>query len=601
MPVKVSVTKIRKKIMAGVQLTSDENTLSSSLFLCRIFHQVFARLLKKESPFFINKIPKTSKQEWEKAVLDHLYKHLVGPVLSKNKNILNDKSRQVIYFWQAVKNMNEWITDLLWTSEKDKIDIFITPEKPLEHKIYKDGWSDSVILTGIADLVIGIQKTSDWCIVELKTGKGCREADLAQAALYHYILSSKTKKKNGVVSFIRFGPDKKELLFQSSKLIKTQVKIISLIGEIANVTNSKKKEPIIKKDKPLLLNQAKQLIEIFKEYGKEISLDGMPISGPSFIRYPIKPGKGVKLQQIKLTVVEIQHRLSLDSAPFVSIDKGKVVIDIKRKNRKTLYFSEILAGLSKKDKILGSSKILVGIDLDHNLHFADLSAPDNVHLLVAGTTGSGKSEWLRTAIASLVYTNSPDTLRFVLIDPKRTAFKYLKESKFLLNENALVYPDENPAQNILGYLANEMDNRYKIFSYTNSDSRDEYVKKTGEIMPRIVCVCDEYFDLIERNKKEKKAIEQHINRLGAKARASGIHLVIATRQPSRSIIKGTLDVNMPAKIALKMSKSIESNMVLGEKGAENLLGSGDMLFKDIGDPIRLQSPYLKPEERNLYI
>ncbi len=593
MPVKVSVSKVREKIMAGVKSTSDENIVSSSLFFGRLFHQVFARLLKKESKFFINKISKTSKKEWEKAVLDHLYKHLIGPVLSKSQKNLTDKSKQVINFWQAVKNMNKWITDLLWTAEKEKIDIFIKPEKPLECQIQKEGWSDSVIITGIADLVIGIQKTSGWCIVELKTGKGCREADLAQACLYHYILSSKTKKKNGAVALIRFGPDKEEILFQSSEIIKTQEKIISLIGEIANVINKKKDKSLLK--------QAEQLINIFKEYGIEISLDGMPVSGPSFIRYPVKLGKGVRLKQIKLNAVEIQHRLSLDSAPFVSIYKGKVVIDIKRKNRKIIYFSDILSGLSKKDKNFGCSKILIGIDLDHNLHFADLSAPDNVHLLVAGTTGSGKSEWLRTALASLVYTNTPDTIRFVLIDPKRAAFKYFKESKFLLNDNALVYPDENPVEKILEYLANEMDNRYKIFSYKNLDSRDEYVKKTGEIMPRIVCFCDEYFDLIERSKKEKKAIEKHINRLGAKARASGIHLVIATQQPSRSVIKGTLDVNMPAKIALKMSRSIESNMVLGEKGAENLLGSGDMLFKDIGNPVRLQAPYLKPEERILYI
>jgi DNA segregation ATPase FtsK/SpoIIIE, S-DNA-T family len=112
-----------------------------------------------------------------------------------------------------------------------------------------------------------------------------------------------------------------------------------------------------------------------------------------------------------------------------------------------------------------------------------------------------------------------------------------------------------------------------------------------------VCVCDEYADLLTRGRDERKLLEEQIGRLGAKARAAGIHLVLATQQPSRDVVKGTLDANIPARVGLKTQSAIESRMLLGESGTEHLLGNGDLLFKDIGEPRRLQSVYLPPEER----
>jgi DNA segregation ATPase FtsK/SpoIIIE-like protein len=242
--------------------------------------------------------------------------------------------------------------------------------------------------------------------------------------------------------------------------------------------------------------------------------------------------------------------------------------------------------------------VLLGVDLSNCLYTADLSEPENAHLLVAGTTGSGKTEWLRCVIAGLIMTNTPQTLRLVIIDPKRSGFSELQTSPFLLHTKALVYPDEQNAAAVLGDLAEEMDRRYKHFEKSHTDGIDDYNRSGSPPLPRIVCICDEYADLINRDREERKHIESRINRLGQKARSAGIHLVIATQHPSRQIVKGTLDANLPARVGLKMNRDIESKMVLNQRGAEHLLGNGDMLFKNIGEPIRLQAPLMSAEERH---
>ena len=143
-----------------------------------------------------------------------------------------------------------------------------------------------------------------------------------------------------------------------------------------------------------------------------------------------------------------------------------------------------------------------------------------------------------------------------------------------MNPSALVYPDEQPAEGVLGELADEMERRYKRLQEAGADTVDRLEHQARVSLPRIVCICDEYFDLINRDKESRKRIEAQIFRLGAKARSAGIHLMIATQNPNRQTIKGTLDVNLPARVGLKVSKSIDAAVLLNQKGAENLLGNG---------------------------
>ncbi|MCP4108033.1 MAG: DNA translocase FtsK [Desulfobacteraceae bacterium] len=612
MPVNLSVTKVREKIYSVAGGTkSESHALPSTLLLGQMFHEAFARFFGNDEQLH-SLVADTdlNEQKWQGLVQDYVYKHFIGPKLGTNQNQLSDSSEQVITFWQAVKNMSEWVTGLLWTAKpagnKNGFKLLVNPEEPLTLTIQEKGWKDSVVLTGIADLVLRIPGKPYWCIVELKLGKGCKEADLAQAFLYHQILSEYEADSSGTLALVSFRPEIEEHLFKTSEIKEAQKRLKYLIGNLAKVLpkeDLKKEEPAItlvtKENPEKYLEQANHLISIFKEYGKVISLESAPIPGPTFIRYSIKLGKGVKFKTVQNSAQDVQHRLELTETPHIHLSEGNVIIDIQRPDRRTVLFSHIRDQLPQNDLGIGSSQVPIGVDLNGKLRFADLSEPENVHILVAGTAGSGKSEWLRSALAGLILSNSPDTLRLALIDPKRNAFNEFSNSPFLMNDNALVYPDEQSAKNLLIQLGDEMDRRYRLLQDVQVDTRKQFIMKTGKMMPLIVSVCDEYYDLVNRDRKERDELEEQIFRLGAKARAAGIHLIIATQQPSRQTIKGALDTNIPARIGLKMSKSIESNMLLSQKGAENLLGKGDLLFKNIGDPIRLQSPYLLSEERKI--
>jgi DNA segregation ATPase FtsK/SpoIIIE-like protein len=150
-------------------------------------------------------------------------------------------------------------------------------------------------------------------------------------------------------------------------------------------------------------------------------------------------------------------------------------------------------------------------------------------------------------------------------------------------------------------LIAEMDRRYKQTHDLGVDSLTEYVKRTRRPFPRIILVCDEYFALVSSSKEDKKQIELAVSLLGAKSRAAGIHLVLATQQPSRTTISGTIQTNLPCRVALSLQSPIESKMMLNSSGAEKLTGSGDLLYKDFGDPVRLQAPYLPEDERRHWL
>jgi S-DNA-T family DNA segregation ATPase FtsK/SpoIIIE len=622
MPVLLSVSQVRKEILrlAGYSNSSEDKAPSTRL-LGRIFHESFARFLGSDDRLnwesaLYEAAP--DEKEWRQRLLYYLYERLIGPAIQREQVHLRNTTPSVIAFWKAAQGMCAWVASLLWEARKPgaDIDLVFSPEQEVSITYFEPGWIDSVELSGIADLVLKIPESTSpdhlrttqnrphWCVVEFKLGRACPEADLAQVCLYHQMLSAQTGASTGTMAYIRFSPDKTERIFNSDKILSAQMHLKKLVGRLAGVlpdgSVSGMHQPRslpVSQTIPSALPQAEKLISIFREYGKEISLDGSPVAGPTFIRFFIRLGKGVKLTTVQGIGKEIQHRMELGAPPYIHISEGRVVVDIQRPDRQVIRFSDIQNQLPKPDASFGSSEIILGVDLSNTLRLADLAEPENAHILIGGTTGSGKSEWMRTAIAGLLLTNTPDTLRLVLIDPKRNAFNDLKDSAFLLNPSALVYPDEQPTELVLGELADEMERRYKKLQEAGADTVDRLGHKARISLPRIVCICDEYFDLINRDKESRKMIEAQIFRLGAKARSAGIHLMIATQHPNRQTIKGTLDVNLPARVGLKVSKSIDATLLLNQKGAENLLGNGDLLFKNIGEPVRLQSPLLETEER----
>jgi DNA segregation ATPase FtsK/SpoIIIE-like protein len=334
-----------------------------------------------------------------------------------------------------------------------------------------------------------------------------------------------------------------------------------------------------------------RLEKAFAEYNAEIKT-GTPVIGPSFLRFPVELGRRVTINAVQRYVQSVQARLELEAPPRVSLEGGRLAVDVQRPDREFVYFSQIRAQLPPVDEMLGNARAPIGVDLSGQLRLADFSQPDNAHLLAAGTPGSGKSEWLRAVVAGLVLSNTPQTLRLALADPKRNAFQQLENSPFLYSPIAY---DEQSATALLERLVEEMEARYKEMGKVKADKLDDYVKITGTRMPRVFFVCDEFADLMMGERKKKLALEGMIRRLGQKARAAGIHLILATQQPSRQVTSGPIMAVITAKVALRMD-AINSRILLSEAGAESLLGKGDLLYKCIGDPVRLQSPYLPPEE-----
>jgi DNA segregation ATPase FtsK/SpoIIIE-like protein len=218
--------------------------------------------------------------------------------------------------------------------------------------------------------------------------------------------------------------------------------------------------------------------------------------------------------------------------------------------------------------------------------------------LVGGTTGSGKSEWLRSAVASLLVTNGPDTLRLVLVDPKKNAFSELAGSPFLWRTDSLLDAPDGFVLAMIEDMVEEMTRRYGLFKHAGADDLVRYRRKTGEALPRVVCVVDEFADLLlAGGKRQRDDLERGFLRIAQTGRAAGVHLILATQRPSRQVVSGVLKASLPGKIAFKVANRIDSSVLLDGGGAQNLLGKGDLLLSSGAGLVRLQSPWLSEEER----
>ena len=218
---------------------------------------------------------------------------------------------------------------------------------------------------------------------------------------------------------------------------------------------------------------------------------------------------------------------------------------------------------------------------------ADLSDPNTCHFLVGGTTGSGKSEFLRSLLLSLLKRHSPKHLQIALVDPKRVTFPEFEEIPWLREP---IVKDTEGAITLMDSLMDEMDQRYRRFEQSRCADLSRYNQKASVPLPRIVCIFDEYADFMAE-KESRTAIEQSIKRLGAMARAAGIHLIIATQRPDAQVVTPLIRSNLPGRVALKTASEADSAIILGGKQGEavNLLGKGDLLYLKGAQLLRLQS------------
>ena len=616
-PAHVTVGQVRQRIYEQAGHGAPPAPSPHGALMGLLFHQVAAALTDPESPVCWSRHLGPGEAADPERLARHAYERCLGPELARRRGALDGAGGEALALWNAVQAFAGWLAGVVreahergaiaydprreqWTGA----DAFLRCEQALRAEFREPGWRAPVVVTGRADLVLRVPG-GPWCVAELKLGSGSAEADAAQACLYHELLA-REQDRAGAVALLRFGAEVEERVFTAAQFGQVRAALRALIGGLAGVTGDPVEAPPPASTGRSWPRRAgdrerdlgERLRAALEEFGTPVRLAGDPLVGPAFVRFHVEPARRVGVRKLCQQGLNLQVRLHIPRQPLIHLENGRIAVDVQRDDREAVPFSQVAGMLPAPTGGAGNPRLLAGIDFAGEPRFADFSEPLSAHILVGGTSGSGKTEWLRAAIASLLSTNTPDSLRLVLVDPKRNAFADLRGSPFLLEGFGLLYPPEDDVVAALAGLAAEMERRYKLFEQAaGCTDAGEYLRRTGELLPRIVCVCDEYADVIFGNPRAREDVERVVRRLGQKARAAGVHLVLATQRPSRSVVTGVIKANLPCRVALRVTDGLESRMILERAGAENLLGRGDLLFVDFGDPVRLQAPYLSEEER----
>ena len=311
--------------------------------------------------------------------------------------------------------------------------------------------------------------------------------------------------------------------------------------------------------------------------------------GPVVTLNEFEPAAGVKVSKIINLSDDIARNTSSESARIATIPgRSTIGIELPNSSRENVYLSEILSNSDFNKKVI-RLPIALGKNISGVPVVGDLASMP--HLLIAGTTGSGKSVCINTIILSLLYRHTPDKCKFILIDPKMLELSTYEGIPHLL---CPVITEAKKAASVLGWVVKEMENRYRLMTKEGVRNIDGYNAKHTLAMPYIVVVVDEMSDLMLVAGKE---IENYIQKLSQMARAAGIHIIMATQRPSVDVITGTIKANFPTRISFQVTSKIDSRTILGEQGAEQLLGKGDMLYMSSANKIvRIHAPFVSETE-----
>ena len=337
------------------------------------------------------------------------------------------------------------------------------------------------------------------------------------------------------------------------------------------------------------------LVQTLKSFGVSTRVVGIH-RGPSVTRYELQPAAGVKVSRITNLVDDIALNLAASGVRIEAPIPGKAAVGIELANkvRETVCMRDVI----DSDEFRNASGKLcfpVGKDVEGKIVMGDISKMP--HMLIAGTTGSGKSVFTNSIIMSVLYNASPDEVKLILVDPKKVEFPVYNGIPHLLIP---VVTDVKKAAGALGWAVTEMLKRYKLFEDNAVKDLNDYnnlAKDSEELkpLPKILIIVDELADLMMAAPKE---VEDSICRLAQLARAAGMHLVIATQSPRVDIVTGLIKANIPSRVALRVSNQIDSRVILDEGGAEKLLGNGDLLYKPVGadKPLRVQGSFVVTNE-----
>ena len=347
--------------------------------------------------------------------------------------------------------------------------------------------------------------------------------------------------------------------------------------------------------------KSSKLVETLETFGVKTRIIGIH-RGPAVTRYELQPAAGVKVKQVTSLADDIALNLAADSVRIEAPIPGKPAIGIEIPNihRDSVSMRELIDSEDYR-RAKGKLSFAVGKDIEGNIVIGNIASMP--HMLIAGTTGSGKSVFTNSIILNILFHASPDEVKLILIDPKKVEFPMYNGIPHLLIP---VVTEPLKAAGALGWAVNEMMRRYKLFEANGTKNIEDYNEMVDEMLasdpecertklPQIVIVVDEFADLMLAAKNE---VEESVMRLAQLARAAGMHMLIATQSPRVDVLTGLIKANIPSRTALMVSNNTDSRVILDEVGAEKLLGRGDMLYKPVGfpKPMRIQSGFASTAE-----
>jgi hypothetical protein len=595
----LAVSDVRQRIF---EVSGSRSSGAGSL-AGQLFHRAAECALQNEHPAGWRQAltSELNAEEWARK----LYEYALGPELTRLQSSLRESGAEVLAVWRGVGQFACWFCGLLAEASRagairyDELreawvggETLFSAECELAVELREPGWTADVLVAGRADHLIRVGQNElgqpRWCVVEFKLGGGHAESDAAQACLYRELLGG------GDAALVRFAGEgaPEQTVLAGEWIEEARPKLMALIRALAG----QREWPRPASDAEI--EPGKRLVRALQEFKADARLSEEPVVGPTFVRFVLEPGRGIPASRIEKQGANLQVRLQLEQEPMIGRAGGRIAVDVQRPQREFVLFGSLRGAIGAERREGGNSRVLAGVDLRGTVHFVDL-AGDAAHLLVGGIPGGGKSEWLRSAVASLLVTNTPEQLRLALIDPKKNAFVDLAGSKYLWRADALIDSPEGRVVPLLEDLIDEIDRRAELFKREKADDLAHYGRKTGAAPPRLVCVVDEFADLLMGGTKAaREETERGFIRIAQKGRAAGVPLILATQRPSRQVVSGVLKANIPGKVALRVANRVESQVLIDRVGAQNLLGKGDLLLSAGGyDLLRLQSAYLSEEER----
>ena len=430
---------------------------------------------------------------------------------------------------------------------------------------------------------------------EPKAEKTKEKDELKKIAQKAVVRSSRTKKEKPATE-----PEKKEVfieqngqttLFEKGSSVSTYT--YPPVDILKKATNGVS-DALIQKE---IMEKSEKLVETLKTFGVNTRVIGIH-RGPSVTRYELQPAAGVKVKQITNLADDIALNLAANGVRIEAPIPGKAAIGIEIPNnhRDSVSMRELI---DSDDYRNAKSKLsfAVGKDIEGKIVIGDIASMP--HMLITGTTGSGKSVFTNSIILNILYHASPEEVKLILIDPKKVEFPIYNGIPHLLIP---VVTEPLKAAGALGWAVNEMMRRYKLFEANGTKNLEDYnkfVEENPELerqkLAQVVIIVDEFADLMLAAKSE---VEESVMRLAQLARAAGMHMLIATQSPRVDVLTGLIKANIPSRTALSVSNNTDSRVILDEVGAEKLLGKGDMLYKPVGmpKPVRIQSGFASTAE-----